>query len=635
MGRTLIIASDPSGNATAGDFFTAGGSYLRLTSTEAEHQAAARIAGHFCFLGGQSIDNTPPGVKLNFRKNGMSGSEVTLIDGWAESPDQDVIASGDLFNIAVTDGTGATDLSASRVLFSADTGHATYHIGWIGAAPPTGTTTYYTLAGYGNAADDSVEEQNQTKYTVGGMLANLQVYVSANNVGADSTITLRINGADTTITRTIGSGETGLFEDTTHTEAISAGDLVSLKVVVGSGGGNLTITFAGVSFAATSGSSSDIFGTTSLHTNNFAGTRYIPIGGYGRIAVEDEDAAKCRVGFPATLSNWYVHVQTNSRASATELTLMVDGVASGLMITIGAGETGWFFDTVHSAVATRDNDLSIKIASAAVSAVFGITAYGFRVTDNGGGIPCNDSTPPVDYETPTTGTDQVVSYPSQTHRTIVRQLNPHPRRPINEYSVGTNERTYFPVSFRVMAEDDLRVSIDGVELVQGDFTFTGRSVERVPGYEGGKLTLATAVSDCVLRIWSAPGISRIGDYDDDEIGAAELNTEFHTLWREDRAQKLQLEQPQILTFDSGHTLAADESGGIFSGQAYTLPAASPGLRYKFVGGSVTKAGADMICDGAGTGSTLTASGDTDIAELICPMTGKWYVARKNGAWGLA
>lgn len=115
------------------------------------------------------------------------------------------------------------------------------------------------------------------------------------------------------------------------------------------------------------------------------------------------------------------------------------------------------------------------------------------------------STPPIEEgPTPSVGEDDVVSYEARTYITKVRQLRPNPRPPFNEYAVGATERTTFPVSFRIMEQANLRVTIDDVELDQGDFVFTGRSVERIPGYETGRVTLDTAVSNCLVRIWSDP-----------------------------------------------------------------------------------------------------------------------------------
>jgi hypothetical protein len=115
---------------------------------------------------------------------------------------------------------------------------------------------------------------------------------------------------------------------------------------------------------------------------------------------------------------------------------------------------------------------------------------------------------------PEEGSDDVVEYPPITTPAItqVRQLRPHPRPPIVEYRVGSGERDTFPISFRVMEQQNLRVAIDDEELDQTDFTFTGRRNGNLPGYDGGIVTLDTAITDCIVRIWSDPVPVRTTDF---------------------------------------------------------------------------------------------------------------------------
>ncbi len=61
-------------------------------------------------------------------------------------------------------------------------------------------------------------------------------------------------------------------------------------------------------------------------------------------------------------------------------------------------------------------------------------------------------------------------------------------------------QTVFPISFALLSgKADLRVSIDGVELNQSDFTFSGPLLDG-GGYSGGTVTLNTAATGSV-RIW--------------------------------------------------------------------------------------------------------------------------------------
>jgi hypothetical protein len=59
--------------------------------------------------------------------------------------------------------------------------------------------------------------------------------------------------------------------------------------------------------------------------------------------------------------------------------------------------------------------------------------------------------------------------------------------------------TAFPITFSLFAKSDLTVLVDGVALDQSAFTFTGTLLEG-GGYDGGTVTLNTAVDDVTVRI---------------------------------------------------------------------------------------------------------------------------------------
>lgn len=64
----------------------------------------------------------------------------------------------------------------------------------------------------------------------------------------------------------------------------------------------------------------------------------------------------------------------------------------------------------------------------------------------------------------------------------------------------TTSTAIFPITFSLFAKADLRVSIDGAELTQADFSFSGTVLDG-GGYAGGTVTLNDAVDDVEVRIW--------------------------------------------------------------------------------------------------------------------------------------
>src|SRR5580765_3332146 len=122
MPRTLLMASDPGGiPGIAGEFFILGGTKLAVTGAAlAQHQAAARIPGHFCFLGGQFNGSVSDGQNLQFVKDGIPGQTANFVPGWFQTSNQDVVSATALWYIGIADGLSSTDFSVARTVFSAD-----------------------------------------------------------------------------------------------------------------------------------------------------------------------------------------------------------------------------------------------------------------------------------------------------------------------------------------------------------------------------------------------------------------------------------------------------------------------------------------------------------------------------------
>jgi len=64
----------------------------------------------------------------------------------------------------------------------------------------------------------------------------------------------------------------------------------------------------------------------------------------------------------------------------------------------------------------------------------------------------------------------------------------------------TTSQSVFPITYALFAKADLRISVDGTDLEQSDFSFSGTLLEG-GGYQGGTVTLVTAVEDCEVLIW--------------------------------------------------------------------------------------------------------------------------------------
>lgn len=168
------------------------------------------------------------------------------------------------------------------------------------------------------------------------------------------------------------------------------------------------------------------------------------------------------------------------------------------------------------------------------------------------------------FETPSTP-DTSTDLPTTVEREqeyVVRQFIPFERPPFIEFDV-TDEREEFPVPFPLMDQESLRVTVDHVEILQSEFTFTGIVDEYIPQKRGGALTLDTEVEDAIVRIWANPTPSRTTDLTSGQLNATRINSAFETLWRIHLAQRYHLKRTQTLGPEALAQINETMSGNLF------------------------------------------------------------------------
>jgi len=78
------------------------------------------------------------------------------------------------------------------------------------------------------------------------------------------------------------------------------------------------------------------------------------------------------------------------------------------------------------------------------------------------------------------------------------------------FSVTTASAGPFPFTFSIFSKADLRVSIDGDEIAQEAFTFSGTLIDS--GYDGGSVTLNEEVENCEVIVWRDIAPTRTTDF---------------------------------------------------------------------------------------------------------------------------
>ena len=105
-------------------------------------------------------------------------------------------------------------------------------VGTVGYSFPANGNIYFpflTIWHDGSGTTQLSQSASQTTFRTGGTLANLFLYVVTNTFDASSVLTIQVNGSNGNNTITIPAAGTGNYEDTTHTDTISAGDEVNIE----------------------------------------------------------------------------------------------------------------------------------------------------------------------------------------------------------------------------------------------------------------------------------------------------------------------------------------------------------------------------------------------------------------------
>ena len=194
----------------------------------------------------------------------------------------------------------------------------------------------------------------RTAGTVYGLAARLQT----NSVNNNTVFMLRKNGADTTLTFTVATTATGLFEDTTHTETIAAGDLLVLRSVPASGStGTFSLLYTKTEFDTTASTTNTTtrIGTTvgSLNTGHTTASTtwyYQPQSAIptGSTVNTTESTSQIKQQYSATFKNFGVKFTTNSRTTTTTARLRKNTANGNMSVAVTAGTTGWVEDTVNT-----------------------------------------------------------------------------------------------------------------------------------------------------------------------------------------------------------------------------------------------------------------------------------------------
>lgn len=188
-------------------------------------------------------------LRINGASSGLTVTIPTTGTGVFEltGTDQD-IAVNDLVNFAVITTAGGGSITITVIACDVLAG-ASGAVQWVGQAGGSlSPATTYFPSHFSTFGTNTTEANTQIASPGGWTLTNLAVNVTANTLGADSTLRTRVAGANGGNTRTVGAGVTGYLEGS-GSETPAADELSGLQAVMGAGG--TSAVFQGYSILAT------------------------------------------------------------------------------------------------------------------------------------------------------------------------------------------------------------------------------------------------------------------------------------------------------------------------------------------------------------------------------------------------
>jgi hypothetical protein len=247
------------------------------------------------------------------------------------------------------------------------------------------TTQWPTIAG--DKIFASSEAIGQIPVRAAGTLSDFALRIGTNSVSASTVFTVRKNGADTTCVITAGSGATGVFEDTTHSFTVTAGDLLVVRSVPGAGStGTFTLYHVKMEFDTDASTTKTVtrLGATcgSLNTGHTAAStsyRYaigsaIPTG---TTTNATETVAQTIEKYSATYRNLGVRVTANSRTTVTTGRFRKNASDGNQSVSIGNSATGWFEDTTNSDTVVSGDLTNFQLTTGTGTSAFSL--FGFVV----------------------------------------------------------------------------------------------------------------------------------------------------------------------------------------------------------------------------------------------------------------
>lgn len=283
----FVIAADSTGPTLSSARFTPAFGNRTNDSTESNTQVIVRSAGTYHDLFMRNI-GTGNGT-LTLRKTGANGNQTVTGAGagtYHDTTHTDTVTGGEKLNFAETTASATTGLVA--MLFDSTTNFSVREAtASSGGVSYTSGNNFTAMNGSYNGAGSESKAKTRNQKTC--VMSNGATNVSANNKTQTVTVQGRKNGANGNIAVVVTASTAGIFEDTTHTDSLVAGNDWNYSIVNGTDTTHTQTyrsmavdytTSTGNDFIVQASAGADIAGTAST-------TTFCPIGGQFEMATTE------------------------------------------------------------------------------------------------------------------------------------------------------------------------------------------------------------------------------------------------------------------------------------------------------------------------------------------------------------
>lgn len=237
--------------------------------------------------------------------------------------------------------------------------------------------------GTGSVYSDTTEVNAQLTWRTAGTFSNLYLRLTTNSVAATSTCVFRKGGASGNQSVSIGSSSSGEKQDVTHSDVVSAGNLINYLLTNGSVTGTITFGPLTSQFAPTTSANTvnKLVAAGALTDTSAVATYYQPLGGNTSLNTTEANV-KFKNKNTATLQNLVINITTNTATIATVISRK-NTAAGNLTISVSSGVTGKLEDTTHTDSLVTGDLVDTAVNSTVTTTItYSLIAVDYLTTNN-------------------------------------------------------------------------------------------------------------------------------------------------------------------------------------------------------------------------------------------------------------